>query len=293
MVRDPATGAAGETADPVEDWRRAVTSLREAAKWIMVAFAGVGAAILGVLPVAGVSKLDTGWGVALALVGALLAVAGVAIGVWATSNVLTPHASTLKTVSARPDVAAAIEEDPATYLGPAGTALDAFVEDLSGWQRTLQDLQELRGPDADAEKLRQDALAAAKLNVENRALIARRVVAFGHFQLVRALFQRARVVMFWAFAMVALGVGLFVAATVVASGDSGGTAANLGRPASVRLAFTDEGRDQLRDRLSEACMRQPVLAYLFDGDWVVTAQGADCRSVAFRWTSSLGTIRVP
>jgi hypothetical protein len=155
------------------------------------------------------------------------------------------------------------------------------------------DLDRQRGPDAYAESLRQKALDAARLNVENRAVIARRVVAFGHFQLVRALFRRARITVFWAFAMVALGVGLFVAGTVVDSGGSGDTVANLGYPASVRLAFSDEGRKQLQDRLSAACMRQPVPAYLFAGDWVVTTQGTGCRSVAFRWTQSLGTIRLP
>jgi hypothetical protein len=296
MTADQAAGPAEETAGSAEDWRRAVGSVREAAKWIVVAFAGVGAAILGVLPVAGVSKLDTAPSIGLAVAGALLAVAGVAVGVWATSDVLTPHVSTLQTVGARRDVVAAVNGDPATYLGAAGASMDAFAEDLSGWQRTLRELQEQRGPDAHAEKLRQDALGIARLNVENRAAIARRVVAFGHFQLVRALFLRARIIIFWAFAMVALGVGLFIAGTVVASGnngDSGGTVANLGYPASVRLAFSNEGRKQLGDRLSPACMRQPVSAYLFAGDWVVTAQGAGCRPVAFRWTSALGTIRLP
>jgi hypothetical protein len=293
MTSDQAAGAAAEAPDPVEDWRLAVGSLRDASKWIVVAFAGVGAAVLGALPVAGVSKLDTTAGIVLAVVGALLALAGVAIGVWATSNVLTPHVSTLRTVAARSDVAAAIAEDPATYLGAAGTTVHAFADDLSGWQRTLRELQEKRGPDAYAESLRQEALDAARLNVENRAVIARRVVAFGHFQLVRALFQRARITIFWAFAMVALGVGLFIAGTIVDSGGGVDTVANLGYPASVRLAFSDEGRKQLQDRLSAACMRQPVPAYLFAGDWVVTTQGAGCRSVAFRWTPSLGTIRLP
>jgi hypothetical protein len=293
---DQTAGAAAGAPGQVEDWRVAVGSLRDAAKWIVVAFAGVGAAVLGALPVAGVSKLHTATGIVLAVVGALLALAGVAIGVWATSNVLMPHVSTLKTVAARSDVADAIAEDPATYLGADGTTVHAFARDLSGWQRTLRELQEKRGPDAYAESLRQAAVGAARLNVENRAVIARRVVAFGHFQLVRALFRRARMTMFWAFAMVALGVGLFVAGTIVdsgSSGGSGGTVANLGYPASVRLAFTDEGRKQLQDLLSPACMRQPVPAYLFAGDWVVTTQGSGCRTVAFRWTESLGTIRLP
>ncbi len=292
MTSDQAAGAAAEVPGPVEDWRLAVGSLRDAAKWIVVAFAGVGAAVLGALPVAGASKLNTTAGIVLAVVGALLALAGVAIGVWATSNVLTPQVSTLRTVAARPDVAAAIAEDSATYLGAAGTTVHAFADDLSGWQRTLRELQEKRGPDAYAESLRQEALDAARLNVENRAVIARRVVAFGHFQLVRALFRRARITMLWAFAMVALGVGLFVAGTVVDSG-GGDTVANLGYPAPVRLAFSDEGRRQLQDRLSAACMRLPVPAYLFAGDWVVTTQGTGCRLVAFRWTQSLGTIRLP
>jgi hypothetical protein len=292
MTSDQATGMAAEVPGQVEDWRLAVGSMRDAAKWIVVAFAGVGAAVLGALPVAGVSKLNTTAGIVLAILGALLALAGVAIGVWATSNVLTPHVSTLRTVAARPDVAAAIAEDPATYLGAAGTTVQAFADDVSGWQRTLRELQEKRGPDAYAESLRQEALDAARLNVENRAVTARRVVAFGHFQLVRALFRRARMAIFWAFAMVALGIGLFVAGTVVDSG-TGDTVANLGYPASVRLAFTDQGRTQLQDLLSAACMRQPVSAYLFAGDWVVTTQGIGCPSVAFRWTPSLGTIRLP
>lgn len=294
---DQTAGAAAEAPGQVEDWRVAVGSLRDAAKWIVVAFAGVGAAVLGALPVAGVSKLHTATGIVLAVAGGLLALAGVAIGVWATSNVLMPRVSTLKTVAARSDVADAIAEDPATYLGAGGTTVDAFADELSGWQRTLRELQEKRGPDAHAESLRPAAVDAARLNVENRAVIARQVVAFGHFQLVSALFRQARVTIFWAFAMVALGVGLFVAGTVVDSGSSGSsssaTVANLGYPASVRLVFTDQGRKQLQALLGPACTRQPVPAYLFAGDWVVTTQGTGCRSVAFRWTQALGTIRLP
>jgi hypothetical protein len=293
MTTDPTAGSAAETADPSEDWRRAVSSLREAAKWIVVAFAGVGAAVLGALPVAGVSKLGTTASIVLAVLGAVLAVAGVAIGVWGTSDVLTPQVSTLGTAAARSDVEKAVNDDPATFLGATGTTLDAFAADLSGWRRTLRELQEQRGPDAHAEKLRLGALEVARLQVENRALIARRVVAFGHFRLVRELFLRARKIMFCAFAMVALGVGLFVAGTVVAGGGSDSTVANLGYPASVRLVFNDAGREQLGDRLSAACMGKPVQAYLFAGDWVVTAQGTGCRSIAFRWTSALGTIRLP
>ena len=292
MASDQAAGTT-ETTGPVEDWRRAVESLREVAKWIVVAFAGVGTAILGVLPVAGVSKLHSATGIALAVVGALLALAGVAIGVRATSEVLTPRVSTLTTVAARADVAAAIAQDPATYLGAAGATVDEFAQDLSGWQRTLRELQEQRGTDPLAESQRREAIDAAALNVENRAVIARQVVAFGHFQLVGSLFRRARTTMLGAFAMVALGVGLFVAGTVVDSGDSGATIATLGYPASVRLAVNDDGRKQLQDRLGAACLRQPVPAYLFAGDWVVTTQGTGCRTVAFRWTSALGTIMLP
>src|SRR5690348_5896088 len=285
MASDQAAGTT-ETTGPVEDWRRAVESLREVAKWIVVAFAGVGTAILGVLPVAGVSKLHSGTGIALAVVGALLALAGVAIGVRATSEVLTPRVSTLTTVAARADVATAIAQDPATYLGAAGATVDEFAKDLSGWQRTLRELQEQRGADPLAESQRREAIDAAALNVENRAVIARQVVAFGHFQLVGSLFRQARTTMLGAFAMVALGVGLFVAGTVVDSGDSGATVATLGYPASVRLAFNDDGRKQLQDRLSAACLRQPVPAYLFAGDWVVTTQGTGCRTAAFQWTST-------
>jgi hypothetical protein len=214
--------------------------------------------------------------------------------VWATSDVLTPQVSTLRAAGARRDVVAAVNDDPATFLGAAGTTLGAFTADLSGWQRTLRELQEQRGPDAHAEKLRHDALGIARLNVENQALTARRIVAFGHFRLVRELFLRARTFMVVALATVALGIGLFVAGTVAAGrGSSDSTVANLGYPASVRLVFNDAGRKELGDRLSAACMRKPVPAYLFAGDWVVTGQGTGCRSVAFRWTSALGTIRLP
>jgi hypothetical protein len=292
VTRSPAFGATAEAPAPADDWRLAVGALRDTAKWMVVAFAGVGAAVLGALPVAGVSKLDTTTGISLAVAGALLALAGVAIGLWATSNVLMPRVSTLRTVAARADVAAAIAEDPATYLGAAATTVHAFADDLSGWQRTLRELQEKRGPDAYAESLRQEALNATRLKVENHAEIARRVVAFGHFQLVRALFQKARITTFWAFALTALGIGLFVAGTVVHSGSSN-TITNQGYPVSVRLAFSDEGRGQLQDLLGAACLRRSVPAYLFAGDWVMITQGTDCPSVAFRWTQSLGTISLP
>jgi hypothetical protein len=285
----------GAPQEPGEDWRHAVGTLREAAKWIIAAFAGVGAAVLGVLPVAGIAKIDSGWSIALAVAGALLALAGVALGIWATSNVLAPRVSTLRTAADLPSVVAAINQDPVTFLGGAGMTLDGFLGDLSGWQRTMQELSEARGPDEVAEQQRSEAFGIARANVESRASIAQRIVSFGHFEYLSAVFRTARTATFCGFAAIALGVGLFLAATVLSgTGDkTGAETVAAGRPALVRLQFSDAGRAELRDRLSEACLRQPVSAYLFEGDWVVVTTGGDCRPVGFRWTPALGTVTLP
>ena len=289
------TEAPGNPQELTEDWRRAVGTLREAAKWVIAAFAGVGAAVLGALPVAGIAKIASGWSIALAVVGALLAVSGVALGIWTTSKVLTPRVSTLRTATGLPTVVAAINQDPATFLGGAGMTLDGFLLDLSGWQRTMQELSEASGPDHVAERQRSEAFGIARGNVESRSAIAQRIVAFAHFEYISTIFRKARVATFCGFMIVALGVGLFLAATVLGGADdkTGAGTVDAGRPALVRLQFSDAGRAELRDRLSEACLRQPVSAYLFQDDWAVVTTGQGCQPVAFKWTSALGTVTLP
>jgi hypothetical protein len=285
--------AAESASDPAEDWRRAVLTQREAAKWMMAAFAGVGAAVVGVLPLAGVGEIDTFWAAALAIVGGLLAVAGVAMGVWATSNVLTPQVTTLSMVASMPAVVTMIEQDPGTHLGGVATTLSRFREDLEGWRRTARELEEARGSSDVAERQRLEALNVAQANAASRAGVGRQVVAFGRFQAASGTFRAARTVMFAGWAAVALGVGLFLTATAIGGGgESTSTAAiDAGRPVSVRLALSDHGKTELGDRLSKACLRQAfVRAFLLDGDWVVLAGPRACTPVAFRWDSSFGSI---
>jgi hypothetical protein len=287
------TEAVSGTPDLTEDWRRAVVTQREAAKWVMAAFAGVGAAVVGVLPVAGVGEIDTFWAAALAIAGGLLAVAGVAVGVWATSNVLTPQVTTLPIVASMPAVVAMIEQDPGTHLGGVARTLSGFREDLGGWRRTVRELQEARGSSDVAEQRRLEALNVAQANVASRAAIGRQVVAFGRFQASSQSFRTARTVMFVGWAAVALGVGLFLTATAIGGdGDATSTTAiDAGRPVSVRLAFSEHGKAELGDRLSKVCLRQAfVRAFLLDGDWVVVTSPRTCNPVAFRWDSSFGSI---
>jgi hypothetical protein len=285
--------AAEETSDPTEDWRRAVATQREAAKWVMAAFAGVGAAVLGVLPIAGVGEIDTFWTAALAVLGSLVAVAGVALGVWATSTVLAPRATTLPVVAAMPTVVSMIEQDPSTHLGGVATTLDGFIEDLGGWQRTTRELDGARGPDEAAEQRRLEALVVARANLASRAAVGRQLIAFGRFQAASQTFRAARVIMFAGWAAVAFGVGLFLTATVIGGAEetSSTAAIDAGRPVSVRLALSEQGRNELGDRLSKPCLQQTfVRAFLLDGDWVVVASPRNCDSIAFRWDSSFGTI---
>jgi hypothetical protein len=67
----------------------ASAQIQATAKWIIAAFAGVGAALIGGLQLTGLGKLDSGE-LAIAVGGLFLALAAVFVAVWVVSKVLTP-----------------------------------------------------------------------------------------------------------------------------------------------------------------------------------------------------------
>jgi hypothetical protein len=75
------------TGDPVAD---AVRSIRDTAKWAVVALAGVGTAIAAGSQLSSIGSLELGWRLVLAVVSVVIGLLAVGVGIWLTIDTLLP-----------------------------------------------------------------------------------------------------------------------------------------------------------------------------------------------------------
>lgn len=205
----PAPATAPASGDPrVPQYEVAVNRIRETAKWLIAAFAAVGAALAASIPLSNFGDAQgsrLGWAIA----GALIAFAGVAMAIFSVSRVLTPNALSLARMEKL--VAPNVLADDTLLLATASTLPD-LVTKFRGVQTATQDadlqyeeaLRDTVDPDEPLSKAHLAALKRAKhfhsfhfdhINQPVRGLrglaffneamgrftIARRLVALGAF----------------------------------------------------------------------------------------------------------------
>src|SRR4051812_14628180 len=106
-MADSADSSSGSTNDPVTS---AITTIREAAKWLVAAFGAVGGALIASLQFKDLGSLS-GHERVLAIVGIGIGVLGVAVAIVGASIVLTAGRISLDDVSDK-------ESDAGAYLAP-------------------------------------------------------------------------------------------------------------------------------------------------------------------------------
>lgn len=159
----PAPAASGDPRVP--QYEDAVNRIRETAKWLIAAFAAVGAALAASIPL---SKFGEAQGSRLdwAIAGALVAFAGIATAIFSVSRVLTPNYLSLARMERL--VAPNVLADDTLLLATASTLPD-LVTKFRGAQTATQDadlhyqeaLRDTRDPDEPLSKARLAALKRA------------------------------------------------------------------------------------------------------------------------------------
>jgi hypothetical protein len=206
--------AASETPTPqpqaVADPRLvAIDKLRGIARWLILAFAAIGAALAGTAPLSNVGKLAIGdWRLWVAAVAAAAGLGGIAFAMWSTANVLAPVSLGLTDLVVLPAVQRIFNEhfelldghgtDLATFKTRYDAARERYLNAVSRARDVLP-------ADADAAA----ELEAARDDFYEYAPIVKRITNEGLLATVRARFRKAQRLMFFGAFVAALAIVAF------------------------------------------------------------------------------------
>jgi hypothetical protein len=183
----------------------AIDKVRDNARWLILAFAAIGAALAGTAPLSNIGKLAIGdWRLWVAAGAAALGLGGIALAIWATANVLAPVSSGLTDFIDLP-VIRRIFNEHFELLDGHGTNLREFKSEYDDARaRYLNAVKRVRQRPSDAGAAAH--LEAAKDDFYEFTPIVSRISTEGLLATVRARFQSAQPRMF---------LGAFVAALAI------------------------------------------------------------------------------
>jgi hypothetical protein len=195
-----------------------VDDMRSTAKWTLAAVGAVGAALISGGSLVAVGQVHGLGDTVRALLGLVIALAGVGVAIWFTSQVLVPRLATSHMLQTDPRLAGLlkrVDDEPAQFMGVAATS----VEDLFAQQKRLRDMAvDLTGQAArakDPDRRAKIAAQAARVQSSEDVVAGyiRWLVALGHAWLVRADLKRSRRWTIVGGVLVAIGAVLFFTAT--------------------------------------------------------------------------------
>lgn len=199
-----------------------VADIRATAKWTIAAAGAVGAALISGLPLAAIGHIHGIEHVVIAGVGLLVALGGVALAIWATSDVLAPRLTTPSTLRAltspgmlaSPKFAALreiVESEPSYFFGAIATSVD----DLLRHQRIEVSLarQLISEKDPKKRELIKGHLQNVARNAERAAPYVRWMLEVAHVSQVEADLRRSRKYTMIGAILVVFGTVLLISVT--------------------------------------------------------------------------------
>lgn len=204
--------------DPAGGYAAQLDALRSAAKWLVAAFAGVGALMLGGLSLSDIGELSvTSWRFCVAASAAVLALGTVGYMINETSGVLTHEWLTLTSLSDEPTRALLRPSRQSKWRSAQLRAIDDELavsrHELFGYvaETRAQLHTRLRQADEQIWKSGPGSRAATEAAHESMLLrkAARDTVEYANYCFMLKLFQRMRKRLFWAVIVVAINVGAF------------------------------------------------------------------------------------
>ena len=271
-----------------------VERVREAAKWLIGAFAAIGA-----LLVAGVQLSDAGaltWdddkGRLLAvIVGLVLGLGGVMAAILVNVRMLLPSAVTLKRLETEEGLKDYFDENPELIPGRSETVTALATEYRTRSAAYDDAVAAYENDDSDANKT---ALETAKRHFAATEKDVREVLGLANWKATEKLFNDdIRLKLCGAAALAAVGIGLFAWAANPPEDEKSdkpvfGVAPNIGR-----LAIVTDGDVPLRAAMGARCELAKVRVLVVGGSKtepeVVTVPRAGCDSVRFVVTPQLAT----
>jgi hypothetical protein len=120
--------------------------VRQAARWLIAAFAGVGAALAAGIQISNLGSIEDTDRLLLAGAGAALGFAGVAVAIWHIAKVLAPQEALLRDLESSPALAARFHDEP-TFLGGCYERVTDLTSDYEKGLRAYRRAQIARWKD--------------------------------------------------------------------------------------------------------------------------------------------------
>ncbi len=264
----------------------ASNQIQGTAKWIIAAFAGVGAALIAGLQLTGLGKLDFAE-LLIAVAGLTLALAAVLVAIWVVSRVLTPPEILLDEL---PEFVGELTRKDVTLLKGQAADLDTLLtrfkamEEASRLRWETVEVKRDAGNAADAEAAEKEAEAKDEQyeSLEDAVAFLRRLALN---QKVRKAFRDM-----WPWlvgTVIAVAIGVVDIAYMTNRPEdtpTPHTTKAVGQtPVGVRLALTHDERKILAPQLGKKCPTGPLWGLAIGGRPialdVVTLPTPRCRSV--------------
>lgn len=258
---------------PAADVSFDVGPVREAAKWLLTAFAAVGAVILGGVQFSAIGEL-TGDRLVYALAGFGLALTGVGLAIWWTSTVLVTRIVSVTALRTDAKAVRFINEQ----------------KDIVGYEfKSLQAFMTERKDAWDAWNAGQTDLASKLTHLEKTAT---RIARIWRYEKVCRTFTWARRFAFVGATLVGIGVVVFTYAT--RNADERWVAKN---PAAVTVSYhlRQAARSELLNHVQPQCIPSSGSATLLDGwpggsDLLIASAAPACSPLRLHWSSELGVL---
>jgi hypothetical protein len=240
--------------------------IRDTAKWLIAAFAAVGAILIAGLQLKDLGQLD-GIDAVLAAVGAVLGIAGVVVVLFCASAILAagrvPMTDLTGTSARRPDITERLERSP--NLFQPFDSIEQFNQELSErWRTQAQAFLEYNDetkPD-EARRAARDRYMVAGRFLRQFNPLNRRLLATAEYENVRSRWDGNRAWIVVGVVVAAIGAGLFAYTSQPGEDPATEEPAVPATPARGFLHLTEAGQDEFAEILGQDCPTRnlPVLA---------------------------------
>jgi hypothetical protein len=203
------SGALGALPSPLD----AVDDLRSAARWTIASAGAVGAALISGGPLVAVGKVHGLTDAIIAGAALVVALAGVGLAIWQTSQVLTPFlmTPTALTEPAMSGLREIIDGAPENFFGVAASSIDDLLQHRAIAVRLGRMIAHEKNPDRRA--VLDSSMKRVRANIARTDPYVRWLLALAYVWQIQAKLRRARLFTFLGGVIVAVAAVAFFTVT--------------------------------------------------------------------------------
>jgi hypothetical protein len=259
-----------------------VNSVRDAAKWLLTAFAAVGAALLGGIQFSGLGALKDG-ALISGIGGFLIGLFGVGLAIWWTSSVLVTRIVSVTPLQTDPEAVRFLDAN-SDIVGQEYQSFGGFIR---AREAAWAEWKAGRRPNTTDSQW-----AQVQVRLEHVEKVATRVARIWRFEKICRAFIRARALTFAGAVIAAIGMLLLTHATKAKDQEY---SAKSPSAVAVTYAFRPEAYQSLLEQIKADCLPSKGIATILDGwpggsDVLIISDLTRCPPLRLRWDDTLGTL---